>query len=139
MQTTRPLTTLGQNPRKDITHTWDYVQAELCDVMFIAMVALRTLTPDAPKSSTPTLPASPDGPSTPPTRAKVRDTCETRQPTGHSADPKPLPVLSLPPAMNHIRQLTVTVTPSRDCALNRVICRAAGAATNRSSCAQNRR
>ena len=41
--------TLGQNPRKGITHTWDDVQAELCDVMFTAMVALRTLTPDAPK------------------------------------------------------------------------------------------
>jgi NTP pyrophosphatase (non-canonical NTP hydrolase) len=41
--------TLGQNPRKGITHTWDDVQAELCDVMFTAMVALRSLTPDAPK------------------------------------------------------------------------------------------
>jgi NTP pyrophosphatase (non-canonical NTP hydrolase) len=41
--------TLGQNPRKGVTHTWDDVQAELCDVMFTAMVALRTLTPDAPK------------------------------------------------------------------------------------------
>jgi phosphoribosyl-ATP pyrophosphohydrolase len=40
--------TLGQNPRKGITHTWDDVQAELCDVMFTAMVALATLTPDAP-------------------------------------------------------------------------------------------
>jgi NTP pyrophosphatase (non-canonical NTP hydrolase) len=39
--------TLGQNPRKGITHTWDDVQAELCDVMFTAMVALTTLTPDA--------------------------------------------------------------------------------------------
>jgi NTP pyrophosphatase (non-canonical NTP hydrolase) len=39
--------TLGQNPRKGITHTWDDVQAELCDVMFTAMVALATLTPDA--------------------------------------------------------------------------------------------
>jgi NTP pyrophosphatase (non-canonical NTP hydrolase) len=41
--------TLGQNPRKGITHTWDDVQAELCDVMFTAMVALRSLTPDAPE------------------------------------------------------------------------------------------
>lgn len=41
--------TLGQNPRKGVTHTWDDVQAELCDVMFTAMVALRSLTPDAPK------------------------------------------------------------------------------------------
>lgn len=39
--------TLGQNPRKGITHSWDDVQAELCDVMFTAMVALATLTPDA--------------------------------------------------------------------------------------------
>jgi NTP pyrophosphatase (non-canonical NTP hydrolase) len=39
--------TLGQNPRKGVTHTWDDVQAELCDVMVTAMVALTTLTPDA--------------------------------------------------------------------------------------------
>lgn len=39
--------TLGQNSRKGVTHTWDDVQAELCDVMFTAMVALATLTPDA--------------------------------------------------------------------------------------------
>ncbi|MDH6216600.1 MazG-like family protein [Streptomyces pseudovenezuelae] len=36
----------GQNPRKGITHTWDDVQAELCDVVITALVALRTLTPD---------------------------------------------------------------------------------------------
>jgi NTP pyrophosphatase (non-canonical NTP hydrolase) len=41
--------TLGQNPRKGITHSWDDVQAELCDVMFTAMVALATITPDARK------------------------------------------------------------------------------------------
>jgi NTP pyrophosphatase (non-canonical NTP hydrolase) len=40
---------MGQNPRKGITHSWDDVHAELCDVMFTAMVALTTLTPDAPK------------------------------------------------------------------------------------------
>jgi NTP pyrophosphatase (non-canonical NTP hydrolase) len=40
---------MGQNPRKGITHTWDDVHAELCDVIFTAMVALTTLTPDAPK------------------------------------------------------------------------------------------
>ena len=40
---------LGQNPRKGITHTWDDVQAELCDVVFTAMVALTTITPDARK------------------------------------------------------------------------------------------
>ncbi|WP_306337057.1 MazG-like family protein [Streptomyces sp. KL118A] len=37
----------GQNPRKGTTHGWDDVQAELCDVVVTAMVALRTLTPDA--------------------------------------------------------------------------------------------
>jgi NTP pyrophosphatase (non-canonical NTP hydrolase) len=36
----------GQNPRKGTTHTWDDVQAELCDVVITALVALRTLTPD---------------------------------------------------------------------------------------------
>jgi NTP pyrophosphatase (non-canonical NTP hydrolase) len=37
----------GQNPRKGTTHTWDDVRAELCDVVITALVALRTLTPDA--------------------------------------------------------------------------------------------
>ncbi|MER6469570.1 MazG-like family protein [Streptomyces collinus] len=37
----------GQNPRKGVTHTWDDVQSELCDVAITALVALRTLTPDA--------------------------------------------------------------------------------------------
>ncbi|MFF9483937.1 MazG-like family protein [Streptomyces sp. NPDC014676] len=37
----------GQNPRKGTTHTWDDVQAELCDVALTALIALRTLTPDA--------------------------------------------------------------------------------------------
>ncbi|WP_338059856.1 MazG-like family protein [Streptomyces natalensis] len=37
----------GQNPRKGRSHTWDDVQSELCDVIVTAMVALRTLTPDA--------------------------------------------------------------------------------------------
>ncbi|MFJ9519274.1 MazG-like family protein [Kitasatospora sp. NPDC101801] len=37
----------GQNPRKGTTHTWTDVQHELCDVAFAALVALRTLTPDA--------------------------------------------------------------------------------------------
>ncbi|MER6677918.1 MazG-like family protein [Streptomyces sp. NPDC000983] len=35
----------GRNPRKGTTHTWDDVQAELCDVAITALVALRTLTP----------------------------------------------------------------------------------------------
>ncbi|WP_043174161.1 MazG-like family protein [Streptomyces sp. NRRL B-24484] len=37
----------GQNPRKGVTHGWEDVQAELCDVVVSALVALRTLTPDA--------------------------------------------------------------------------------------------
>ncbi|MGW0463948.1 MazG-like family protein [Streptomyces sp. NPDC003027] len=37
----------GQNPRKGTTHTWQDVEAELCDVIITAMVALRTLTPEA--------------------------------------------------------------------------------------------
>ncbi|MFD7903413.1 MazG-like family protein [Kitasatospora sp. NPDC059722] len=37
----------GQNPRKGVTHGWEDVQHELCDVVFAALVALRTLTPDA--------------------------------------------------------------------------------------------
>ncbi|MFK4117034.1 MazG-like family protein [Streptomyces longwoodensis] len=36
----------GQNPRKGRSHTWDDVQAELCDVVITALVALRTLTPE---------------------------------------------------------------------------------------------
>jgi NTP pyrophosphatase (non-canonical NTP hydrolase) len=37
----------GQNPRKGVTHTWDDVQSELCDVVITALMALRTLTPEA--------------------------------------------------------------------------------------------
>jgi NTP pyrophosphatase (non-canonical NTP hydrolase) len=37
----------GHNPRKGVTHSWDDVGAELCDVVITALVALRTLTPDA--------------------------------------------------------------------------------------------
>ncbi|MEU0676840.1 MazG-like family protein [Streptomyces sp. NPDC006172] len=37
----------GHNPRKGTTHTWEHVQAELCDVAITALVALRTLTPEA--------------------------------------------------------------------------------------------
>ncbi|MFJ5528671.1 MazG-like family protein [Streptomyces sp. NPDC093261] len=37
----------GQNPRKGTTHGWEDVQAELCDVVITALVALRTMTPDA--------------------------------------------------------------------------------------------
>lgn len=38
---------MGQNPRKGVTHTWDDVQAEVCDVILTAMVVLATLNPDA--------------------------------------------------------------------------------------------
>ncbi|MFJ7899100.1 MazG-like family protein [Streptomyces sp. NPDC096198] len=38
---------MGRNPRKGVTHSWDDVQAELCDVVITALVALRTMTPDA--------------------------------------------------------------------------------------------
>ncbi|MEU3355123.1 MazG-like family protein [Streptomyces sp. NPDC037389] len=37
---------LGQNPRKGFSHTWDDVQAEVCDVITTGMIALRRLTPD---------------------------------------------------------------------------------------------
>ncbi|WP_448317900.1 MazG-like family protein [Streptomyces sp. CO7] len=38
---------MGHNPRKGVTHDWDDVRAELCDVALSALVALRILTPDA--------------------------------------------------------------------------------------------
>ncbi|AMW15286.1 hypothetical protein A4E84_11815 [Streptomyces qaidamensis] len=37
----------GQNPRKGVTHTWEDVEAELCDVVITALLALRALTPQA--------------------------------------------------------------------------------------------
>ncbi|MGP4004257.1 MazG-like family protein [Streptomyces sp. 8N706] len=40
---------MGSNPRKGLSHTWEDVQNELCDVILTGMVALRTLTPDAQK------------------------------------------------------------------------------------------
>jgi len=42
----------GQNPRKGTTHSWQDVESELCDVIITAMVALRTLTPDAAEAFT---------------------------------------------------------------------------------------
>ncbi|MFF9062906.1 MazG-like family protein [Streptomyces sp. NPDC014882] len=36
----------GQNPRKGVSHTWEDVRDELCDVALTALVALRTLTPE---------------------------------------------------------------------------------------------
>ncbi|MFJ4712069.1 MazG-like family protein [Streptomyces sp. NPDC088785] len=38
---------VGQNPRKGVSHTWQDVESELCDVIVTALVALGTLTPDA--------------------------------------------------------------------------------------------
>ncbi|WP_372405101.1 MazG-like family protein [Streptomyces luteireticuli] len=38
---------MGQNPRKGFSHTWADVEAEVCDVIITAMVALQRLTPDA--------------------------------------------------------------------------------------------
>jgi NTP pyrophosphatase (non-canonical NTP hydrolase) len=40
---------MGSNARKGVSHTWEDVQEELCDVILTAMVALSTLTPDAQK------------------------------------------------------------------------------------------
>lgn len=37
---------LGENPRKGITHTWDDVARELCDVIFTAQVALVAIAAD---------------------------------------------------------------------------------------------
>ncbi|MFC7384968.1 MazG-like family protein [Sphaerisporangium rhizosphaerae] len=39
---------LGQNPRKGVTHTWEQVDGELCDVILTAMVALKSRNTDAP-------------------------------------------------------------------------------------------
>ncbi|MBE8475763.1 MazG-like family protein [Streptomyces justiciae] len=38
---------MNRNPRKGNSHTWEDVQSELCDVVITALIALRTLTPDA--------------------------------------------------------------------------------------------
>lgn len=38
--------TVGQNPRKGVTHTTDDITAELCDVIVTASVALNTITGD---------------------------------------------------------------------------------------------
>ncbi|WP_203643519.1 MazG-like family protein [Streptomyces sp. SID14478] len=37
----------GQNPRKGHSHTWDDVEAEVCDVIVTGMVALIRLNPRA--------------------------------------------------------------------------------------------
>ena len=38
---------MNRNPRKGNSHTWEDVESELCDVVITALIALRTLTPDA--------------------------------------------------------------------------------------------
>ncbi|MFG3363579.1 MazG-like family protein [Streptomyces sp. NPDC090032] len=40
---------MGQNPRKGESHSWQDVESELCDVVVTALIALRTLTPNAPE------------------------------------------------------------------------------------------
>lgn len=68
----------GQNPRKGVSHTWDDVRSELCDVVITAMVALRTLAPDAREVFTARLASVADrslgGPSTPAPGAGFRRT-----------------------------------------------------------------
>ncbi|WP_307825096.1 MazG-like family protein [Streptomyces sp. M2CJ-2] len=39
---------MGQNPRKGHSHTWDDVEAEVCDVIVTGMVALTRMNPHAP-------------------------------------------------------------------------------------------
>ncbi|MEU1850636.1 MazG-like family protein [Streptomyces sp. NPDC019990] len=39
---------MGQNPRKGHSHTWDEVEAEICDVIVTGMVALMRMNPEAP-------------------------------------------------------------------------------------------
>lgn len=36
----------GQNPRKGITHTWNDVELELCDVILAGLVALQSVAGD---------------------------------------------------------------------------------------------
>ncbi|MFF4508992.1 MazG-like family protein [Streptomyces sp. NPDC001401] len=38
---------MGQNPRKGHSHTWDDVEAEVCDVIVTGMVALTRMNSDA--------------------------------------------------------------------------------------------
>ncbi|MFG2141850.1 MazG-like family protein [Streptomyces sp. NPDC048650] len=38
---------MGQNPRKGHSHTWEDVEAEVCDVIITGMVALTRMNPDA--------------------------------------------------------------------------------------------
>lgn len=38
---------MGQNPRKGFSHTWEEVEAEICDVIVTGMVALMRMNPQA--------------------------------------------------------------------------------------------
>ncbi|MDT6982073.1 hypothetical protein ACFSUJ_09650 [Streptomyces lusitanus] len=38
---------MGQNPRKGFSHTWEEVEAEVCDVIVTGMVALTRMNPHA--------------------------------------------------------------------------------------------
>ncbi|WP_406730730.1 MazG-like family protein [Streptomyces sp. NBC_01794] len=38
---------MGQNPRKGLSHTWEDVEAEVCDVIITGMVALTRMNPEA--------------------------------------------------------------------------------------------
>ncbi|WP_336054433.1 MazG-like family protein [Streptomyces sp. CA2R101] len=38
---------MGQNPRKGHSHTWEDVEAEVCDVIVTGMVALSRMNPEA--------------------------------------------------------------------------------------------
>ncbi|MGA5210303.1 MazG-like family protein [Streptomyces pseudogriseolus] len=40
---------MGQNPRKGFSHTWEEVEAEICDVIVTGMVALMRMNPHAPE------------------------------------------------------------------------------------------
>ncbi|CAM5405155.1 putative protein OS=Streptomyces tendae OX=1932 GN=GUR47_11025 PE=4 SV=1 [Streptomyces tendae] len=42
---------MGQNPRKGFSHTWEEVEAEICDVIVTGMVALMRINPQAPEES----------------------------------------------------------------------------------------
>ncbi|MFF2566478.1 MazG-like family protein [Streptomyces sp. NPDC058084] len=80
----------GQNPRKGHSHSWQDVEAELCDVIITAMVALRTLTPDAAevfaghlkRVAERSLQGPPEGPSAEPPEGPF-----TEPPEGPSAEP----------------------------------------------------
>ncbi|WP_246150282.1 MazG-like family protein [Streptomyces qinzhouensis] len=93
----------GQNPRKGHSHTWRDVESELCDVVLTAMVALRTLTPDAERifaehvrkvAERSLSPAPGTSPAPTPTPAATLDTPPAPEPAatlGTSPEPEPEP------------------------------------------------